>query len=161
MNLDRELQYEILTQLREYYPEQIEIHKLSISEQNEHQLQFNLWYLHDHDLIKGLSTRTIGVPAEIIAAQIGVKGLDFLEDDGGLSAILNIVTIRFEAENIRKILEDKIISATISPEQKKTLKQKIQGMSGDVLKDVITEMMTKGLENPAILTILIDMLSKL
>src|SRR5882672_5223716 len=54
-------------------------------------------------------------------ATITVKGLDFLQDDGGLGAILNVVTVRFEAETLRALIEAKVDASDEPPEQKSAM----------------------------------------
>ncbi len=49
----------------------------------------------------------------------------FLEDDGGLGAILNVVTIRMDAESIKTILESRIQSSDLPAEQKETVLEKM------------------------------------
>lgn len=44
--------------------------------------------------------------------------MDFLADDGGLSAILGTVIIKFETEQLKAILAAKIMSSDLSPERK-------------------------------------------
>ncbi len=160
MVLDRKLQREVLLVLRECYPESVQISNIDITHDDENNYHANLTYLHEHDLIEAEIQKIIGVYHKVLTARITVHGLDFLEDDGGMSAILQTVTVKFDSDNVRKILEEKVIAANIPQEQKETALDKIKGASGSVLKDIITDMIKKGLDHPKLLAIFIDILSR-
>jgi hypothetical protein len=61
-----------------------------------------------------------------MTAKITARGLDFLEDDGGLGAILNVVTIRLEADTLRQLLETKINASDMPEADKQTLLAKLK-----------------------------------
>lgn len=84
MKLDRALQRLVLEQLRDSYPDSVDLTSLACSS-HEH-YQANLHYLYEHRLLDGsrLSDRGPG----FVMGRITATGLDFLEGDGGLSAIL-------------------------------------------------------------------------
>lgn len=160
MHLDRGLQLQILTVLRDEYPEFGEIDKLF--ETDEKKIQVNLFYLAEHGLIEPSAIRNgFGVPRMMLLAKITADGLDFLEADGGLGAILNVITVKFDAESIRKLIEEKILQSPIAKEEKESLLGKVRGFSGDVLKTIVLKLVEIGVEKPEQITKLIDMLSKL
>src|SRR5262245_51879543 len=109
MRLNRVLQRQLLEQLREAYPEFVDFQ--SRPEFDQPDFQSNLFYLSEHKLIDATEGGTS--PRRIVWASITASGLDFLEDDGGLSAILKTVTVKFDIENIRSILEDKVVASTL------------------------------------------------
>ncbi len=94
MQLNRAMQLEILRCLRDAYPEVIEVRTIPGSDDAD--FQGNLFYLTEHDLVASEAVRDFP-EKEIFTAQITAKGLDFLEDDGGLGAILGKITVRFDA----------------------------------------------------------------
>lgn len=157
--LNRELQREILTKLREAYPEVADLSSfLDITNRNN---QANLFYLAEHNLIAPEAMRrAMGVPRQMLTAQITAEGLDFLEDDGGLGAILNVVTVKMDAENLKAILEARINESDIPSEQKQSVIEKIRGFSGDVLKAVIIKLVEKGIEKPEQVGNIINVISK-
>lgn len=67
-----------------------------------------LQYLEEHGLCK--SGVMIGADGHLALGEsrITAAGLDFLEDDGGLSAILGVVTVRLHADTIRALIDAKI-----------------------------------------------------
>lgn len=159
VHLDRKLQLALLTTLREHYPEVGIIDDL-FNTDDYAQLQGNLTYLEEHGLIEPEAiSRGTGVPRAILTAKITAQGLDFLEADGGLSAILGAVTIKFDAENIRQILEDKVIQSELPQLEKETLLAKVRGFSGDLLKGLIIKAAEKALDKPQDLARIIDALS--
>jgi hypothetical protein len=160
MHLDRELQLKILTDLREEYPEFGELDKLF--DANDKKIQVNLFYLAEHGLLEPSAIReALGVPRMMLLAKITAEGLDFLEADGGLNAILNVVTIKFDADSVRKLIEEKISLSTIAQEEKESLLSKVRGFSGDVLKSIVLKLVEKGIEKPDQITKLIEMLSRM
>src|SRR4029453_11221674 len=108
MKLDRNLQRTILEQLRATYPETIDFQTRANLEPD---LQSNLYYLHELKLIEAAVSGAIDNPHRIMWARITAAGLDFLEDDGGMSAMLKSVTIKFDEENLRAILENQVIAS--------------------------------------------------
>jgi len=96
----------------------------------------------------------------MLTAQITAQGLDFLEDDGGLGAILNIVTVRMDAESIKALLETRIRESNLSKEQKDSVVTKIKGFSGDILRAVVIKLIEKGIERPDQLGNLVNILSQ-
>jgi hypothetical protein len=152
MKLDRTMQYEILTQLSDIYPSDFMVNDLTLSVKED--LQSNLFYLSEHNLIEPVINRTgnnVNPTPTIITAKITAKGLDFLEADGGISAILSTITVKFDAENIRSLIHDKIMSSELPPEKKMTLVKKLKEFSGEVLKTVALKLIEQGLENPSFL----------
>ena len=146
--LNRDLQRKILTSLRETYPDVLDLR--SFFDLTDRNTQANLFYLAEHNLITPVAQREgmPGVPSQIFSAQITAEGLDFLEDDGGLGAILNVVTVRLDAENLKTILEARIRESDLSGEEKKSIITKIRSFSGDVLKAVVIKLVERGIEKP-------------
>ena len=148
-----------MVKLRDAYPEFVEIGQfLGVADRTN---QANLFYLAEHHLIKPEAERTVfGVPRQMLTAQITAQGLDFLEDDGGLGAILNIVTVRMDAESIKALLETRIRESNLSKEQKDSVVTKIKGFSGDILRAVVIKLIEKGIERPDQLGNLVNILSQ-
>jgi len=75
------------------------------------------------------------------------KGLDFLKDDGGLSAILGVVTVRFEADTIRTILQLKVDQSDLSPVDKQKLRGALQELPAENIKHLSTKIVDAGWDN--------------
>jgi len=65
-------------------------------------IDVNLIYLDEHGLVETKQIQFMNeAHPRVSVARITAKGLDFLQDDGGLGAILGVVIVRFEAETVR------------------------------------------------------------
>ena len=157
MNLDRKLQYEILLYLQKTYPQEADLREMPSFTHDD--FQPNAWYLSEHNLITPRMKRDNARPL-MSTAKMTAKGLDFLAADGGLGAILNTVTVRFDVENVRQIFEENIIASALPETKKATLQQKLQGLSGDVLKSVMTDVIKEGLKSPTLLMTVADILAR-
>lgn len=85
--------------------------------------------------------------------KITAKGIDFLTDDGGLSAILGVVTVRLHSDTIQALLGAKINEANIPPEEKSRLKGILSKM-GDVALAKFTEKAIDAVTSPQIINLL-------
>ena len=79
--------------------------------------------------------------------KITEKGLDFLQDDGGLSAILNIVTVKFEADTLKAILENRINQSNLAPESKQSMIDGLRELPAESIKHLTMKLLDEGLEN--------------
>ena len=152
MLLDREMQLEILNELSSVYPSPI-----NVSEKYEYgtdiYLKFvaNLAYLRAHNLISEdsiLTSQTIGsYTSQPHLPSITHVGMDFLADDGGLSAIFGVVTIKFEVEQFKLILESMILSSTLPTEQKNTMINALRELPAESIKHLTTKIIDVGWDN--------------
>ena len=76
-----------------------------------------------------------------------LPGLDFLADDGGLSAILGVVTVKLHADTIRDLISAKIEEAAIPPEHKSALKKGLASLSEKALGAATTDLVRTGLDH--------------
>ncbi|MGE4195445.1 MAG: hypothetical protein AB7E51_18835 [Pseudodesulfovibrio sp.] len=76
------------------------------------------------------------------------KGRDFLEDDGGLSAIVNTITVKFDADNVRELVEAGLFSAHVPEEKQGALMKAIREAPGALLQTAVTKMVEKGMSDP-------------
>ncbi len=98
MKLDRNHQLKILEYLRDYYhcPADARVNEQSFFHNEDYLM--NLKYLYEYGLIKGYESKVIGKREfSLGGVEITAKGLDLLEDDGGVGAILRSVVVKFEA----------------------------------------------------------------
>ena len=144
MKLDREFQKQWLEKLADSYPEMVNVECERISGDKT---VINLWYLDDHGLIEALKSESLGAPPTIIAATITHKGLDFLADDGGLSAILGTVSIKLHADTLRDLLEAKIAAADLPEPEKKRFIDHVRSLPGEALKTVTTYLVEQALDH--------------
>jgi hypothetical protein len=130
--LDRALQRQILELLREHYPRgAIPVRDLELGEERA---AANLRYLEEHGLCE--SGVMIGADGYLAfgSSTITAAGLDFLEDDGGLSAILGVVTVKLHADTIRCLIDAKIETSSMPTEEKSKLRKILANLSESGLK---------------------------
>ncbi|MGP4732709.1 MULTISPECIES: hypothetical protein [unclassified Psychrobacter] len=152
MLLDREMQLAILTELSETYPSSVNIsEKYDYGSDDYYKFIANLAYLKDHKLISEksllVSPSMQGESFQPHLASITHIGMDFLADDGGLSAILGVVTIKFEAEQFRTILESMILSSNLPTERKQTMIDALRELPAESIKHLTTRIVDAGWDN--------------
>lgn len=108
----------------------------------------NLQYLAEHGLVVLDNETSISATVKITA-----KGIDFLADDGGLSSILGVVTVKLHSDTIQALLDAKINEANIPPEEKSRLKGILSKM-GDVALAKFTEKAIDAVTSPQIINLL-------
>lgn len=152
MLLDREMQLAILTDLSEVYPAYIRMdEKYEFGTDAYRKFVANLAYLESHKLISEKSilvSKTLGdYYAQPSRSAITHTGMDFLADDGGLSSILGVVTIKFEAEQFRTILESMILSSNLPTERKQTMIDTLRELPAESIKHLTTRIVDMGWDN--------------
>lgn len=76
--------------------------------------------------------------------KITAKGIDFVRDDGGLSAILNVTTIKFHREAV-VVLEDLFALSKMTAQEQAEAKSTLGELSLEALKVVVQTATTAGL----------------
>ncbi|KMN32148.1 hypothetical protein VI26_18015 [Chromobacterium sp. LK1] len=160
MKLDRRYQRKILEMLAGTFPGLLSREDFAQIEEEMSEDVFvaNAKYLEMHGLIQpGFCSMCMDGSFVINIGQLQIThaGLDFLSDDGGLSAILGVVNVKLHADTIRDLLEVKLATADISPEEKKTLIGHLKDLPAEGLKHLTTRLIDLGLDNlPAALPLL-------
>jgi len=144
--IDRSLQRSLLCWMREAYPSMLRAIPNRICE-NDKTLYFNLFYLQEHGLCETLTSQSTDGHISWGGAKITAKGIDFLEDDGGLTSILGAVTIKLHADTIRSLLAAKIESSPLPPAEKSTLRKTLAGLSDTALQTGTTDLVQLGLQH--------------
>lgn len=149
----RDKQNQLLTMLYDKFPD-----VLSSEEYNtlvklfgtERNLYSNLWYLYQHGLIEDFQIASIPMNCDITdlilieKIKITTKGIDFIRDDGGLSAIINVTTIKIHNETLDK-LEDIINKSSLTPAEKATYLGKLKELPVDATKHLVLKLLDLGL----------------
>lgn len=144
MVLRREAQRAILAALNEVYPAAVD------GQHGLGGLTFevtapNLAYLEEHGLVAAKWTAILREPARPFSAKITAKGIDFLADDGGLSAILGVVIVKIHEDSIKALLVEQVEASPANPTVKSKLKQQIAALPAEALKTITTEGLKAGL----------------
>ncbi|RKG33016.1 hypothetical protein [Acinetobacter tianfuensis] len=153
MILDRQLQLEMLQKMSTTYPEFYnfrEEYKFGTDDYNK--VVSNLYYLMQHDLIESRSIMDSKSMSGLKKPQINLptinqNGLDFLADDGGLSAILSVITIKFETQTLKAILATKINQSDLPHENKKSMIDALEDLPAESIKHLTTKLLDECVDN--------------
>lgn len=150
MKLDRDLQRKILEGLRDEYP--LPDHRklfagIQDGSDEDQRVVANLVYLEEHGLIHSGITFSLSNAPMYSGARITAAGMDFLADDGGLTAILGTVTVKLHADTIRELMLAKVDSSSLPAPEKSKIKKAISALSNEALKEVTKKLVAAGLEN--------------
>lgn len=141
---DRKLQRDVLEWLSDTYPQEARIDRYPVAIAKE-EMTACVAYLQEYSLVEATWFRPVSGPKSVAGAKITAKGLDFLADDGGLGAILGVVTVRLHSDTIKALIAERIDSADIPPEEKSALKKRLETMSTEALKVATQEAIKAGL----------------
>lgn len=149
MKLDRDLQRDILEFLSDHYaglPEDVfPKHKMTPEEDDKYTT--NLLYLEAHGLIESGLQQAMDGNWISSGAKITARGLDFLADDGGLTAILGTVTVKLHDDTIRDLIGSRIAQSDLPEEEKRGLQHQLKELRGESLKHLTMKVLDAGLEN--------------
>ena len=144
--LDRELQRKFLAILAASYPYSDDL-KWDDFDITKKVRDANLVYLVEHGLARmegGGDNSSTG--RSFYSYFATAKGMDFLEDDGGISAILGVVTIKLHDDTIKALLESKVLESTLpQPEKQRYLKQ-LRELPAEATKHIVLKLVDLGLE---------------
>lgn len=144
--LDRQLQRTLLERMAEVYPLPWDMDGV-LGQVDELILQANLAYLAEHDLITDALRIGVDRSVAFAAPAITAHGMDFLEDDGGLTAILGVVTIKIHDETVRKLLEVHIAGLQGSDDEKSMLRRTLDGLLPAAGKAVLERLVGLGVDH--------------
>ncbi|HGW3962453.1 hypothetical protein OGV49_14065 [Citrobacter sp. Cb021] len=135
---DRELQSFILQKCISVYPDYTfwKLFPPAIMDYGDDVLSANIVYLAEHGLLS-IRNRTSDDPYSFLDNMRATnKGVDFMLNDGGLSAILNIQTVKLHRDTI-VVLEDLIAISNMNDEDKQKAKSTLGELSTEALKTIV------------------------
>lgn len=111
----------------------------------------NALYLQGHGLIQcGFQESiAIGVMGRYVEniSRITPRGQDFLLDDGGLSAVLGVVTIKIHEDSVRALLLAKVEESDLAPEQRSALVEAIRSLPAAAARTAIDKLIGLGVQH--------------
>ncbi|MEE3661351.1 hypothetical protein V2I52_05315 [Brenneria sp. g21c3] len=143
---NRDLQKDILEKCVAVYPEFTSWNQFppEIINYGDDVLSANIVYLSEHNLIS-IRDRTSDVPYSFLDHMRAThKGIDFMLNDGGLSTMLNVQTIKFHREAV-VVLEDLIALSNISEKDKEKARSTLEDLSTEVLKTIVQAATSAGI----------------
>jgi hypothetical protein len=143
--LDRARQRELLFEMRNEYPRP-KTYDLKGDRPGRREA-VNLHYLLEHGLIAGQPRfSSTGDGSSLWLVRITHQGLDFLADDGGLGAILGVVTVRLHDDTVRELLMARVDADNTKDDSAKAkLRDTIRGLPAEMLSTLVKEAMKSGL----------------
>ncbi|WP_273393520.1 hypothetical protein [Actinobacillus porcinus] len=97
-------------------------------------LDENLIYLTEHQLLEMKSDGSFRITA---------KGCDFIEEDGGLSAILNVTRVEF-TENAIALIKQALDQTTLDPVHKHKWLDELKSLPAESIKQILVDLICKG-----------------
>lgn len=146
MKIDRDVQRKLLQRLAGDYPEQVEALELA-RDIDPSALDPNMAYLEEHGLVEATFLGSLNMGSPLIFGKITARGIDFLADDGGLGAILGVVTIKVHEDTLKQLIASKIEAADLPPQDKKRFLDQLRELPGETTKHLALKLVDVGLEN--------------
>ena len=143
MELNRKLQKDILVALSEVYPDSLLVSALPGFSHNR-EFMGNLFYLQEHGVIDGGDIREPGKCRSMVDAQITKAGLDFLADDGGLSAILGYKFVKIEVSALVDSLIKLLQEIEVDGDKRSTAAERLNAMDDSALANLVVELLQRG-----------------
>lgn len=144
---DRGTQRRILEVIRDAYPDSVNGPKPeAFGLESSEALLRELTYLREHGLLDFRNPQYTG-SSQVRDIQITAKGIDFLADDGGLGAILGVVTIKFHEDSLKALIEAKIQASDLPPADKKRFVDQLRELPAETTKHLALKLVDLGLES--------------
>lgn len=144
--LDREAQRRLLERLAEDYPESVAADFLYQAIE-PHKMAANVSYLQEHGLIEAAYFGPKEMGNAVQVARLTNRGLDFLLDDGGLGAILGVVTIRLHEDSIKELIAAQISASDLAQPDKQRYLDQLRELPAETTKHLVLKMVDAGLAN--------------
>lgn len=145
MKLDRELQRRILQDMCNIYPD-LCTKAPTDWDPDEDKTIANLAYLDAHGLIKFHADRSMSGGWLISGYEATHKGMDFMANDGGLTAILGVVTVKLHDDTIKDLVALRIQDMDLEPAEKKRWIDALRELPGEATKHLAMKLLDLGLE---------------
>lgn len=144
--LDREAQRRLLERLAEEYPEDVSADFLYECI-DPNLLAANVSYLEEHELLTAAyhGAKWRGNP--VLSARLTHKGFDFIQDDGGLGAILDVVTVKLHEDTLKAIIESKVLASDLPEPEKTRFLNQLRELPGEATKHLVLKLLDAGMDN--------------
>ena len=146
MKLDRAYQRQLLEELAANYPDRVDwgsrLRSMSVDAQARYHA--NLAYLDEHGLVSSKFANGIDVDLSSMP-QITARGMDFLADDGGLSAILGVVTVKLHEDTLKELIGSRIAESSLPTPEKSRLLDQLKALPAEAIKHLSLKLIDTGL----------------
>lgn len=145
MDIDMEYAIEVLKQIRNVYPKPANFMAWERHVENRDKFVAVINYLYGHQMIDNrIETNINGEYIFTGIVTITERGIDFLRADGGLTALLDITTIKFHPDDLNLILQNAINSSDSTPAQKQTMRDALKQLPAESIKHLTMTLLDKG-----------------
>lgn len=144
MTLNRQLQRQLLAAAAAKYPAPLLEDEGVVLE--DPAAVINLVYLEEHALLRLVKSQYADGTVSVGAVYATAKGLDFLQEDGGLSAILGVVTVKLHDETIKDLLALKIQESDLPQAEKQRWLDQLRELPAETTKHLVLKLVDLGLE---------------
>lgn len=107
----------------------------------------NLKYLADNDLCDARLIKSADGFWSWGGAAITTRGLDYLKEDGGLTAQLGVVTVKLDADTIKALICTQVDVTEGDASKKDGIKHAVRALPAEGLKVLTGELVKSGLKN--------------
>ncbi|WP_321899128.1 hypothetical protein [Paraburkholderia heleia] len=150
MRLDRAYQRELLEELAAIYPQKADYRSRLGPQGSADAARYiaNIAYLQQHGLV-AVHSYVLGDQEQMAWGLpcITARGMDFLADDGGLSTILGVVTIRLHEDTLKELISLRISDSDLPAPVKGRLLEQIKSLPGEAIKHLTFKLVEAGLAN--------------
>ena len=145
--LDREFQRQLLERLANYYPH-AHVGRWQELDENEGKVKVNLIYLMEHGLIESDAKveKRFGGGFAYGCSKLTKKGIDFITEDGGLSAIFGVQIIKLHDDTVRELIIHRIMEDDSPPADKRKLIDALRELPGESIKHLTMKLLDLGLD---------------
>lgn len=143
--LDRAFQLHLLQVAAAGYPQLVPLKDELAA--NERKTRVNVAYLEEHGLVKGHYPGSHGRRVAPTGALITAQGIDFLSNDGGLGAILGVVTVRLHEDTLKAIIASKVEQSELPAAEKRKFLEQLKELPGETTKHLVLRLVDAGLDN--------------
>ncbi|MBB4820960.1 hypothetical protein HNP29_004355 [Pseudomonas alcaligenes] len=147
MKVERSVQKALLERLNEAKPNAVSPSELKDLIDDMKQLTACCLYLHEHGLVRATISKFMSGESELLAAEITADGVDLLRKYGGQATILEVNTITFHEDEIRHLIEARVLEAKLSDTDKQDLLQTLHQAPADSIRHLTMQLLDAGLEN--------------
>ena len=147
MKIDRAFQKDLLITLRESFPTPVDPTLHRPDGMSDKDFIGNLLYLEAHKLLVGPLDRSLTGAVILNTVTATHRGMDFIEDDGGLSAILGTIVIRFEADTLRHLLSDRIHTSDLPDHEKTVLSKALAEMPNASAREIAKQVTSRAISS--------------
>lgn len=138
----------LLTELADAYPAPVAPESLSLHD--DPALTKMCSYLSEHGLVTldAIGGRYLdGYRLSIGQVTVTAKGIDFLQDDGGLTAILGVMTVRLDRESLQALIEARVEASDAPPEKKSAIKSALQSLSAGAWSELAKRLVGSAIDH--------------